>query len=176
MVPSLGRWRLRFAVNRRGLAYAFVMALLIVLGCGILQQQTTRHEPAGLASVYAGPLPNPNLTPGSRPVRFAELYSEDHDEVVQSARHAARLQQEVFQEYGMAGFARSYEVDYLITPGLGGSDDIRNLWPEPHHNTAWNSYVKDQLEDRLHHLVCGRKLTLATARAARDGERLGCGL
>jgi hypothetical protein len=54
-------------------------------------------------------------------------------------------------------------VDYLITPELGGVDDIRNLWPEPHSATVWNSYVKDQLETYLHQQVCAGKLNLKTA-------------
>jgi len=40
----------------------------------------------------------------------------------------------------------AYEVDYLITPELGGATDIRNLWP--YGDTVWNAHVKDQLEDR----------------------------
>ena len=74
------------------------------------------------------------------------------------------MQQAVFHEYGMDGApAQEYEVDHLITPALGGTDDIRNLWPEPYSSTAWNAHVKDQLEDRLHELVCDGQLNLATA-------------
>jgi len=46
---------------------------------------------------------------------------------------------------------------------LGGADDIRNLWPEPRYDTVWNSFVKDQLEDYLHHAVCGGKIGLPVA-------------
>ncbi len=74
------------------------------------------------------------------------------------------IQKAVFHEYGMdTAPAREYEVDHLITPALGGTDDIRNLWPEPYTSTEWNAYVKDELEDHLHNLVCGGKLDLATA-------------
>jgi hypothetical protein len=59
--------------------------------------------------------------------------------------------------------AEQYEVDYLITPGLGGSDDIRNLWPEPYSATGWDARVKDALEDRLHQMVCDGKIDLNTA-------------
>ena len=58
---------------------------------------------------------------------------------------------------------RAYEVDYLITPELGGADDIRNLWPEPYSATVWNAHVKDALEDRLHQMVCTGQIDLATA-------------
>ncbi|HZT37758.1 MAG TPA: hypothetical protein VFA28_07660 [Bryobacteraceae bacterium] len=58
---------------------------------------------------------------------------------------------------------RAYEVDYLITPALGGADDLGNLWPQSYSATQWNARVKDALEDRLHELVCSGSLDLATA-------------
>ena len=51
---------------------------------------------------------------------------------------------------------------YLIDPDLGGSDDVRNLWPEPYSST-WNAHVKDALEDHLRELVCAEKISLAQA-------------
>ena len=45
-------------------------------------------------------------------------------------------------------------MDYLITPALGGADDIHNLWPESSSATVWNAQVKDALEDHLRNLVC----------------------
>ena len=108
-------------------------------------------------------LPDPAFTPGAtREVALSDLCSADSDDVVRNVPRA--LQQKVFQEYGLHGVpASEFEVDYLITPGLGGSDDVRNLWPQPHFNTTWNSYVKDQLEDRLHHMVCEHKVSLNEA-------------
>jgi hypothetical protein len=58
---------------------------------------------------------------------------------------------------------KSYEVDYLITPALGGADDVGNLWPQSYSATVWNARVKDALEDRLHELVCSGELDLPTA-------------
>jgi hypothetical protein len=73
------------------------------------------------------------------------------------------LRQKVFNEYGIRDARPSaYEVDYLITPELGGADSIRNLWPQP-YSTVWNAHVKDALEDRLHTMVCQGKLDLTTA-------------
>jgi len=74
------------------------------------------------------------------------------------------VRQAVFHEYGMDGSRLpEYEVDHLITPELGGTDDIQNLWPEPYATTEWNAHVKDELEDRLRQLVCQGKLDLPTA-------------
>ena len=54
----------------------------------------------------------------------------------------------------------SYELDHLVSLELGGSDDIKNLWPQP----IVEARVKDhQVEDVLPRLVCSGKLTLADA-------------
>lgn len=74
------------------------------------------------------------------------------------------LQRAVFQEYGISGAdPRAYEVDYLITPGLGGADDIHNLWPHSYSSTIWNARVKDALESRLRDMVCDGSLDLSAA-------------
>ncbi|HEY6342477.1 MAG TPA: hypothetical protein VIY49_13360 [Bryobacteraceae bacterium] len=77
---------------------------------------------------------------------------------------SSALQREVFREYGIrSAKPYSFEVDYLITPALGGADDIHNLWPESYEATVWNARVKDQLEDYLRDRVCAGTLDLATA-------------
>jgi hypothetical protein len=70
----------------------------------------------------------------------------------------------VFKRYG-ADFTRAaeYELDYLITPELGGTSDARNLWPQPFMRTIWNAYVKDELELHLHRLACAGTIDVATA-------------
>ncbi|MBS1859944.1 MAG: HNH endonuclease [Acidobacteria bacterium] len=74
------------------------------------------------------------------------------------------LRRKVFAMYGIPDAdPKAYEVDYLITPALGGSDDIANLWPQSYSSTVWNARVKDELEDRLRDLVCRGDLDLSTA-------------
>lgn len=107
-------------------------------------------------------MPRAELTPGAvRRVAASEVCAAnlgDNSDVVPS------VQQLVFAEYGMPNAEASrYEVDYLITPALGGSDDIRNLWPQPYGGSAWNAYVKDALEERLRNMVCAGELSLETA-------------
>jgi len=66
-------------------------------------------------------------------------------------------------EYGIASHAPySYEVDHLISLELGGSNAIRNLWPEPYAG-AGGARAKDVIENRLHALVCAGRISLATA-------------
>lgn len=121
-----------------------------------------RH--AGIVSrLETGTVPNPGLTPGEIiPVSKSEVCqvnSQASDRQVPEA-----LQQAVFAEYGIKGLPRNaYEVDFLITPELGGSASIRNLWPEPYFSRSWNAHAKDALEERLHKLVCNGELDLSTA-------------
>jgi len=108
-----------------------------------------------------GAVPSQKLTPGAvRNVAKDEVCSAS----VQPFVVPVALQRRVFEEYGIRDASPdAYEVDYLITPELGGAADIRNLWPEPYSATVWNAHVKYQLEDRLHQMVCDGQLDLATA-------------
>jgi hypothetical protein len=118
-----------------------------------------------IAQVQAAPLPRPSLTPGAATnipldacLASARYYDDNSSAVPVSER------KEVFREYGM-DYRRAghYELDYLITPALGGTNDIHNLWPEPYDSTEWNAHVKDQLEDYLHQMVCSGQIDPATA-------------
>ena len=115
-------------------------------------------------------VPDPSLTPGATlPVTRNEICSETSIETVRIVPTSVARQ--VFASYGIREpKPRAYELDYLITPALGGGDNIRNFWPQPYGAPVWNAHVKDALEDRLHHLVCSGELDLATAQRdiARD--------
>ena|SRR5579862_1621100 len=131
---------------------------------------------AGMWRAHAGPsgsrnsidaavatvLPDRSLTPGyTRPVKVSELCGSRHWDT--PASRDVSMQRKVFGEYRLpVSTSKSYELDYLITPELGGADDARNLWPEP-YGSEWNAHVKDQLEDRLHTMVCDGQIDLATA-------------
>lgn len=109
-----------------------------------------------------GPKPKAGLTPGeTRPITLDEICREPRAEVV-VADIPEETRRKVFSEYGINGQPRDFEVDYLITPDLGGAESIRNLWPQP-YSTRWNAHMKDELEQRLHQLVCAGKVNLATA-------------
>jgi hypothetical protein len=59
----------------------------------------------------------------------------------------------------------SYAIDHLIPLGLGGSNDAKNLWPQPKRG-ANNARAKDNVESKLRKLVCAGKLSLAEAHQA----------
>jgi hypothetical protein len=129
---------------------------------------TFRSGPSGLAEVRS--IPDPRITPGATlPVTREDVCGEGAVEGVRIV--PAAVARQVFRSYGIdAPQPRAYEVDYLITPALGGSDNIRNFWPQPYGNTIWNAHTKDALEDHLRGLVCAGQVGLATAQQdiARD--------
>ena len=59
--------------------------------------------------------------------------------------------------------AGEYEIDHLIGLQIGGSNSIKNLWPQSFRTNPWNAYVKDALEVELHRRVCAGTMTLSSA-------------
>ncbi len=107
-------------------------------------------------------IPDRALTPGATVFIGREEVCRASSARNKSVPTAVR--RKVFEEYGIrSAEPRAYEVDYLITPALGGADDIHNLWPESNSATVWNAQVKDALEDHLRDLVCSGQLDLTTA-------------
>jgi hypothetical protein len=165
---SVGSWRQFFwlsSASRTAMLAGAALFLIAVAGKFFVQDFASRGENSTVVANELGAVPDLNLTPGAtRAVTIHEICLMSHEEVVREV--PASLRQEIFQEYRIKdGRAEDYEIDYLITPGLGGAEDIHNLWPEPRSST-WNAQVKDTLEEHLHEMVCAGKLDLPTARRA----------
>lgn len=142
------------------MTYAAAALLVAILSVGLIQRHAM--EQSGYS---AGKLvPNPKFTPGAtRQVAYEEIcpaQDDDKDPAVPTS-----MQQAVFKEYRVRRSARAHEfqVDYLINPQLGGTGEIRNLWPQPYGPTLWNAHAKDDLEDRLHQMVCNREIGISEA-------------
>jgi hypothetical protein len=61
---------------------------------------------------------------------------------------------------------RDYEEDHLVPLEVGGSpSNVKNLWPEPRFGT-YNAAMKDQLENKIHLLVCSGRISLAVGQRA----------
>jgi hypothetical protein len=148
----------------RSWSLASAALVLIIAGMTVWRFQL---EPR--THVYAMDLPNPSLTPGA-----TVLVSQG--EVCQGLPNKNKsvsetLEKRVLALYGIPSRKPlPYEIDYLITPALGGADDIHNLWPEAYSTTIWNAHVKDQLEDYLREQVCQGKLDLATVQREIAGN------
>lgn len=125
-------------------------ALMVLLTCCAQAQQS----PA---------VPDPNLTPGDvLEVTARDICVPGYSKRVRNVPASVKR-----QAYALYGITRhmdgEYEVDHLISLELGGSNSIRNLWPESYLTEPYNAHVKDKLENRMHKLVCNGALDLATA-------------
>jgi hypothetical protein len=142
---------------------AACLTLLLALGgiWTVLHVVRARSN-RGAMQADALTLPRRALTPGStRPVQIGDLCGNQN--IANDPPVNSSLEHAVLKEYGVPNTLKmDYELDYLITPSLGGADNIQNLWPQP-YSTIWNARVKDQLESHLHELVCQGQIQLTTA-------------
>ena len=151
--PALDLPRRRLAFNGRfafaGVALGAILTLVIGMYFNVQK--------------VAASTPDSELTPGAtRTATREDICSAPAAEGFYPI--PATLAYRVFEKYRIRRPGhRFYEVDYLITPALGGADDIRNLWPQPYESGAWNAHVKDALEHYLRDQVCSGKLDLETA-------------
>jgi hypothetical protein len=134
--------------------YIRAVAFLLLLAQAVLAQQPTPI------------LPDPKLTPGDAfEVTVQDICVPGYSRKVRNV--PAEMKREVYEEYGITSHGPGdYEVDHLIPLELGGSNSIKNLWPESHRTSPWNAQVKDRLEAKLHELVCSGQLDLNTAQKA----------
>ena len=157
-------WFIRFTSATPVAAVVCATVLVIALSSVyIFEHLASGGVKSGEIAIERGVVPDPAITPGAtRRVAIRDVCSMAHEQVV--AEVSPALQQEVFREYGIVNARPSdYEIDYLIAPGLGGTNDIHNLWPQPYAARTWNAYVKDSLEEHLHQMVCKGELDLPTA-------------
>jgi hypothetical protein len=153
----------------------FIVVFLFIIACGTVPSTdvvspatdttttgSVTETPAAPSSDYAAYLPNPSLTPGDTlDVTAADICVSGYSSKVRDVPDSVKNQ--AYQEYGILTHApRAYEVDHLISLELGGSNSIKNLWPES-YTGPWNAHIKDKLENHLHSLVCNGTLDLKTA-------------
>jgi hypothetical protein len=121
---------------------------------------------AWAAPKEAPALPDGNLTPGEllKGATAAQVCKPGYAGGVRNVSDATK--RKVFAEYGITPKPHEFEVDHLVSLELGGSNDIKNLWPQSYVTKPWNAHVKDKLEDKLHTMVCHGKLPLKTAQQA----------
>lgn len=141
------------------------MKTILLFGvAAILSAQTAhyRHDGAAL-------LPDSRVTPGTATnATAAELCNPKFHTA--SVRHVTEAEKRLAcREYGVSPCDRHVEIDHLISLELGGSNDIRNLWPEP-YQPAPGARTKDVLENRLHRMVCGGQMSLKDAQRVIAGD------
>ncbi len=117
--------------------------------------------PTAYPNIPWADFPRHVLTPGvALPVTRAQICISGYASGARNVSDAGKA--DVYARYDVAWVPYAHEVDHLISLELGGSNAIRNLWPEPYAG-HWGAHTKDVLENRLHELVCEGRLALASA-------------
>lgn len=108
-------------------------------------------------------LPNPHVTPGVADpnVGVEQLCVWGYTQTVRNVSSAKKKY--VYELYSVDPNEDKYEVDHLISLELGGTNDIKNLWPQSYTTEPWNAKVKDKLENRLHREMCDGIITVEEA-------------
>lgn len=137
----------------------------MVVGAPLVSaQQAVAPEEAGSWAATQAPIrPDPVKTPGATlDVGVQDICTPGYSKKVRNV--PAPVKRDVYASYAIPGHVPGeYEVDHLISLELGGSNSIRNLWPQSYLTTPWNAHVKDALENKLHRDVCDGTVNLATA-------------
>jgi hypothetical protein len=111
-------------------------------------------------------LPDSTKTPGDiLPVTATDICVPGYSKRVRNV--PIDVKRRVYALYNVPYVRGAYEVDHLISLELGGSNSIKNLWPEPYNvggqYAGWGARTKDLVEDALHREVCSGRLSLREA-------------
>jgi hypothetical protein len=103
-------------------------------------------------------------TPGATlNVRLEKMCQVGYTSTVRNVPESLKLQ--VCADYGVPQSrcnGQHYEIDHLISLELGGSNDTKNLWPQP-YTPKPGARQKDVLENWLSRQVCEHGMSLADA-------------
>jgi hypothetical protein len=137
---------------------AFLAIILLAATACVAQTAHYRqHGPATLNDLAATPGATTGMT-------AAQLCAKDFRtgtvrNVTEATKRAACA------AYGIAKadcVGTKVEIDHAISLELGGSNDLKNLWPEPYLPKP-GAREKDQVEDALHRQACAGTITLQQA-------------
>jgi hypothetical protein len=139
----------------------FVVALLFATAC---LPPTIRYvgAPSYPRCNVRGALQDAACTPGDVETYDLDVVCKQSTKNRRDVSESVRRQ--VFEEYGIdyPPPKGAYEVDYLISLELGGSNSIKNLWPEAAEPKP-GFHQKDNLENLLHRQVCRGEIKLEDA-------------
>jgi hypothetical protein len=141
-------------MKRTFIVTVFTVSTLALLSLGALGDHFNLNAPL---------LPDASLTPGDAlDVTAKDICQPGYAGRVRNVPQAVKEQ--AYKEYGITHRAKGeYEVDHLISLELGGSNSIKNLWPQSYQTKPWNAHVKDKLENALHEDVCAGKIDIKAA-------------
>lgn len=146
--------RLKAAVVLAGVSVLMILAMFLLL--------TPSRQVSGNYPLY----PDLAFTPGDTlPVSEKEVCKVGYTDEVRKV--PSPIRKAVFLEYEIPypPVEGEYELDHFIPLELGGSNDIKNLWPEPAEPRP-GFHQKDVVENYLHRQVCSGKMSLHKAQEA----------
>ena len=113
--------------------------------------------------VAQGFVQNSSLTPG-------DVLTTDRNQIctpgyTKTVRNVpSSLKHQVYLAYGIPTHKPGdYEIDHLIPLELGGSNSMRNLWPQSFKSKPLNAHVKDEIENKLHAMICNSQIGVSQA-------------
>ncbi len=159
---------LRCAKRTMVLIAACCLATLLLSGCDVaVRGADSTGDTSGAAPVakHVGPAslyPDPSLTPGDAipGVTAKQVCIKGYSSSVRNVSQSEK--DEVYSRYGVPNISGKDEVDHFISLELGGSNSLKNLWPEPYAPVP-GAHEKDKVENYLHAQVCNGAISLAQA-------------
>lgn len=149
----------------------FALVFILAIKC---DAQTTAHYNYAASPTGKVYLPDHTATPGATDPALTTAKLCNKAFHTASARHVTQSEKkQACRAYGqlIACPGHGYELDHLISIELGGSNDIKNLWPQPVDVPGTVGYhTKDVVENRAHAAVCKGKLTLKQAQQGISGD------
>lgn len=110
--------------------------------------------------------PNPKRTPGEM---FYDITERDVCEpgYARKTRNVStKLKNEVKDDYKIPPVYRNnFMVDHFIPLSLGGTNDKRNLWPQPIIGLKYGANEKAKADTYLFNMVCEGEMSLEEAQA-----------
>lgn len=144
--------------------FALLLLCLCFADCGASSRTVSQSTPAH-CQVRNG-LPDLSCSPSAifANATTAQICTPGYSRSVRNVPQSEK--NKVYAEYGIAShMPGQYEIDHSISLELGGSNDIKNLWPEAYTGT-YNAHDKDKVENYLHSEVCSGKMPLHDAQVA----------
>lgn len=121
--------------------------------------------------------PDRNLTPGHVAGNaFEDVCSSGYPERSRNVTFSTKKR--VFDTYKTPIKDRAGDVskiDHLVPLSIGGSNDVRNLWPHYYKgHPVWTVYKKSRLEVKLRKMVCNEKYDIIKAQLCVSSSWVGC--
>jgi hypothetical protein len=136
-----------------------ILVLTMTLAAAAQQATARKHGPAVLNDL--------KVTPGATGTMTVKQLCDPNFHTGTARNVPESMKQKVCAEYGIARVnctGKKYEIDHLISLELGGSNDEKNLWPQPYFPKP-GAKEKDVVENALHRAVCAKVNPLALADA-----------